>query len=428
MRPSLGLVVLTSLIKAGASRGAVYLPHGLVPAQLEGRSRTVHNMVLRAQGNDEMAQRACADRLEELRRLLANDELREVVELSYALPNHMRENLPANCSVDLPQTGFADITSIVTTPLKHNARARSSQSSLIRLNDVDFMPLVDSAGRQLGSGRSIPVAGTEIDGHFVLAESPVRCSFADYQSLSCDGAGHSDQQFSNVESALAHVGRIWSTVHTEPHDKLGTDVVLANVSSGNPTLASVDKETDYAIGQKSILIIPVCANNYAPNCSNRFNYNLLQNSDIKSYMETVVEKANRYFDRNSYGQFSIAATILDPMSIAYQQNKCKNIGSSIPALTRWNGMYATAIDTMAHNAAMNAGFNYEDYDFSMVVLDKCNKLSISGLGYKGYPGALLNLRAGNYDPSFVHELGEAPGTHMRTERNLLCSCRSQLWC
>lgn len=97
------MVYLLSLLftSAGAKDAARQIPHGLMPGPLSGKARAVHERVVAAVGGDlDVASEACQDRLEELHRLIDDDKLQDMIDLSMALPADMREALPTACSAD----------------------------------------------------------------------------------------------------------------------------------------------------------------------------------------------------------------------------------------------------------------------------------------------------------------------------------------
>ena len=348
------------------------VPHGLLPPrELTGPSRKVHDAVVNAGSRDIKA--ACDQRRQRLEELVEQGRYEEVIDVSRAFEG---------CDDDKQHVGFADITTTVATD---HDRTRAVRASRIKINN-ETMPMVGASSKHY-SGR-YPVMGVAFNGTFIVAESPLRCS-EDLQCESAEGK-HSPRDLDDAIDLAQNLHR--RSVVDDPEQ------LPIGISLG----ATNDKTTNYVVGTKSILVIPVCASNY-PNCANRFNLNLVQSQhggDVQSYLGQVLDVANDYFQLNSYGKFQLSPTFVPPRSLNYAQSNCGNVDP----LDYWQGRKPGAMDVMAYNAAAALGYNVENYDFSMVVVDYCPSTFWSGIGYIGLPGSALNLRAFDYDASFVHEL------------------------
>lgn len=386
-----------------AMRGGAEM-HGLIQAPLSGMARVVHDGVVRAAGSDGAAA-ACGARLDELRRLVAAGELKQMIDLSTALGD--RAALPAECSVDKPHAGYADIAVEVSTPW--NAGDPVEEGAFIKMEYADkFVTLVESGARRFyGSKHAAPVTGVEIDDTFVLAEAPLRCDEQN-DGVLCRGGGMRDgRRFENLAEALASFDNKKVVTHLEPASNQSTSRRLRGGPTPLGTVSrafSNDVETSYMVGSKSILFIPVCSDDYAPSCSGRLDYNLI-NGDLDGYLNTMVSEANDFFEENSYGAFDLTPTITtERFPLAYSQSDCGDAFLSI-----WTTQNATSIDVMAAAAAEAAGYVLADYDFYAVVMDYCSSLGWAGRAWIGVPWMALNLAAYDYDPGFVHELGHNGG-------------------
>ncbi|KAJ8605632.1 hypothetical protein CTAYLR_000112 [Chrysophaeum taylorii] len=421
------------------------IPHGLVARTLVGRSLEVHERVAAAHTPDKAAE-ACRERLEELRRLVAENDLKAMLDLSAALSSSKKKSLPEDCGVDRHHSGFAEVATKISTPHDREGAA-SERATMIRLHGAmdAFVPLVETGRRKLkGSARFVAVAGVELDGFFFLADSPLRCETHNNtvsSSLVCKGADldANGGVFESMANVLAYVDAVLRSNHriipnnnnnnNENKNKNGRrrleeedalqlfEEKMTPIWVGTPdddptqsTTQSGDKDTDYVKGTKKILVIPVCASDHSTGCAGRFNYNKIQSDhggNVKGYLAQMISVANAFFDENSFGDFQLQATITDPYSLGYTQSGC----GSIEALDYWTGSSTSALDAMAFAAAENDNYKLSDFDFTAVVMDYCSGIGWSGIGWVGYPGCALNLRAFNYDASFAHELGHNFGAN-----------------
>jgi hypothetical protein len=312
-----------------------------------------------------------------------------------------------------------------------------------------------------------PVVGFSLDGAFILAESPVRCrakgsevshdystiasaaAFAHTRALGllCDAGadiraapakdGHAALEAMSVLTLKARRSPTTATATTTHRqlsmewENMGAPLVAnmdtvaqeaaAGDSAATTALGLPDASTNYVLGVKTILTIPIVptdgdtADIQTQSYPRGYNYNLVQSahgSSISSYLTACMQKNSDYYASNSWNQMSFNPTITPVMKVAYTGATCGNFD----ALDFWNGKSATALDMMAFAAAEAAGYARANYDLHVIFIPKCGGLKFGGVGWVGLPGALQNSQYKDYDAAVAHEIGH----NVRNINILLC--------
>ncbi|KAJ1463084.1 hypothetical protein M885DRAFT_455639 [Pelagophyceae sp. CCMP2097] len=429
------------------------LPRGLLPAALQGPRKEVHDSLVRqlstrivdvgalregAVSHDAVLVDACEKRLAVLRGLVLARDFEAAVDLSFALDAASaslaggRAHLPAACRADRPLVGVAAIVAKVASPPRRGvpgARANRTVSVSVRAGGVDHGPFPISAGMtEFGFGASaedLPVVGAIIDGDFVGSRSAMRCAErAQGDGLECklgdehlhyvDAAAAADAaEHKKVAMTRAARARRRSASKTTPAAKVVTRPV-SRASRAAGALARVidDEASDYVVGTKKMLVIPVCASD-SGDCAADFDYGLVSSAyggSVENYLEAMVSLANEFWAQASWGVFQVEATISPVVQIDYTKAGCGLI-LGVDSWTGGDAADSAAYDVMAFAAAKAAGYDVDDYDFNVVVVPHCKALGWSGVGWVGYPGLTLNLIAEDLDGSLVHEMGHNFGAY-----------------
>jgi len=220
---------------AAASPSASGLPHGLLPAALEGESLRVHAAVLEAlqthaptsdavthAATHATTHAACSARLAHVRNLVVGGDVAGALDLALALHDHAAavtatadrdlgdhfgDSLHADCLATAVHVGEATLATKVAsdrsrrvlhvgTAAEAAGIARPKVSSSIRLHGVGggeaVLPVVQAFGKmRLSSRAREAVVGFGLDGVFYLADAPLRCR--------PDTDGHSDKNTKSTE-------------------------------------------------------------------------------------------------------------------------------------------------------------------------------------------------------------------------------------
>ncbi|KAJ1452629.1 hypothetical protein M885DRAFT_526190 [Pelagophyceae sp. CCMP2097] len=281
-----------------------------------------------------------------------------------------------------------------------------------------FLPVVSPNG--LGCASRMPIAGFQLDGAFVLAESMLKCD-EHVNGYLCKGAGRNftvateDDAFQLAQafaapSARGHARELqkhgfdsklllrretWRTVMGAPHSQRQAAQPAQTAQASNVV-------NSYVLGMKKILVIPVCFS--GSTCLQQFQIGLIPtkwSGDPYAYFADVLKTANAFFLSNSFGQFQLAPTFAAYVQFTkYAPSQC----ATIPDLCGYT-CKTDSYDSLALKGAEAQGLTLTDYDFTTYFLPKCPGLSWSGIGWLGYPGSALNLAGTTTDPSLTHELG-----------------------
>lgn len=397
--------VVMLVVQARTRRNPV--PHGLVPAALEGEQRSVHDRVIGAVGTGE-AVSACARRLRELRRLIANGQYEKMLDLSYALPGYMRGALPDDCSADRPVAEFADMMLYHGTPLHRERGGKGNLSATVQFRNAsrEIRVLNNEARKKLWSGWSVPVSGVELDGQFVLAEASVRCSATGDRGLECDGGGRTRVPVADLEGALEHMRDVEEARAKDTARGKSSVMWAAPEGALSPQLTTGDDNFGWSSGLRKALVIPVCPQEYADGCVGAFDYGLIQSNhggNVTEYLEVLTAFGKEFVERSSYGKLELEVTITPPYSVGYAESECGD-WTALDSPSKIDP--AGSLNDLGLQRAKDDGYGWNHIDtFAMSVIAYCPAMWNSGFGVFSNYGAMLNLYGVNYDNSFVHELG-----------------------
>jgi hypothetical protein len=434
---------------------------------------------------------ACEARLNHLRHLVRTGDLKAAFDLSFALGYDGEEEHTTNmggedkedgsttttnlrhrfahpaCHADKPHVGEGSISSTIKTPVdrtqdgaspEHAAFIElhhiipdlhmSSDTKSIKSKSKTLLPLrrtLESTSPQRGTGVREAVVGFELDGEFIVADSPLRCrsrrsisedggyaafveaalsAHASSAGLECDGGESVSKRFhANGHDAMTSFAESLALATAEAGRRLGTTFMgkpllpSKNMEGGgvdssnddNDAVQGLSGEVDntYVVGTKSVLVLPICPSD-SPNCLTAdkpfgYCYGLMQTdhgcasdgSSVTSYLKQVMETNSNFFEVGSWGQLSFNATVAPVLQVDYLGASCGNY----QALT--NG-YFEGLDGMAFAAAADLlprSYDVEAYDHWLVFMPGCSELGYSGIGWVGKPGSLLNLVNPSYDDS-----------------------------
>lgn len=168
----------------------------------------------------------------------------------------------------------------------------------------------------------------------------------------------------------------------------------AGASSG------VDKRTDYAVGSKSIIIVPVCFGD-SGSCGSQYD----AHSDVAAHLRSVASTANNFFKKNSYNKLSFRVTVGSPITLSgYRKSRCGD-----EPLGRFGGS-SNALDVMAQRAykSQRGKGIWTDFYFSVIATPPCS--SLDGIGYVGAPGSVIVTgNSNNNELMLSHEIGHNLG-------------------
>ena len=461
------LVVALAAVASSAAL-APMTPHGLVLRDMSAATQKFHADVVRAAAATHAARlsplgsaksgelldaeaSACRQRLSHLRALVREEKFAEAIDASFALHEHFRDVEPGqrrpahpDCIADAVHVGEGTIATKVLTPADRvvNPAAVPVHTSFIRLHpdggaddtastSSPILPIRLGTSRRDGksprvpmsSGNArVPVVGFSLDGHFVLADAKIRCRAArsGLDGLLCDGgaelrnafAASADEAQANLEPRVGSGRRLSLTF-------MGMPKQPSSRQRGGPALAMsglFDAETSYAVGAKTVIVIPVLPSDGLESdvAPKGYNYGLVASAhggSIEAYIDAVMVTTNAFYERNSFAgssnpsKMSLVSTVTQVYNVNYLSASC----GSVKPLEFWGDQSVTAIDMMAF-AAASAYSPTEAFDFQVVFMPKCTGLGFSGLGWVGLPGTLQHLYAADdYDASVAHELGHNLG-------------------
>ena len=81
--------------------------------------------------------------------------------------------------------------------------------------------------------------------------------------------------------------------------------------------------TDYVVGSKKVLFIPMCFSD--EDCETAWQLGLVASDhtgDPFDYFDKLIDVNNEYFDHNSYGLMDMAATVTDYVTFDYTRSEC----------------------------------------------------------------------------------------------------------
>uniref|UniRef100_A0A7S3JYX6 Peptidase M11 gametolysin domain-containing protein n=1 Tax=Aureoumbra lagunensis TaxID=44058 RepID=A0A7S3JYX6_9STRA len=401
------IIFLSLLIETIAELNRAITPHGLLVVDLDAShpSKSIHQAVLKEKSNA-----ACQARLQHLRELISNNDIARAIEVALALKN--RQNLPDSCKHDKIVTGIGTIYTVVATP-SNKINGTVIRNSKIRFkNDERVLPCVSATGKLLYK-KNEAIAGFELDNQFVKAETSIICNYESNNEsrLVCEAASRTLHNLT-LAQALLYADRLQGVRPTpQGHSVRRKDEADIDDFLESAGLA-YDTPLNHATGTKKIIYIPVCQKEYGFGCNTGtgFNYGLTSSthgSNLTLYLQKLHEVSNEFFLSNSYGQLQLAATILEPLQLDYAYASC----DTLTPLDYWGSRSSSALDFMTYAKVKEVhGIDVvKDFDFNVIVNRYCPGFSWSGIGWIGFPGLALNLRAFDYDASMIHELGHNLG-------------------
>jgi hypothetical protein len=333
---------------------------------LVGESLDVHSAVM----DDVVAEeQACGARLAHLRTLITQGKLKEALSLSLAFePQHRLSKAHPDCHVDKPHVGEGTVTTRVATPDRHkNPKAKPSVSTFVALHHDDssahevtqeFLRVVHSSGlsARRKPGVRVPIVGFALDGAFVLADAHLRCtSIADISSLSCSGGGDIRNQIVKGSEAAAALASELTGAKKLRTDKKSDRRLMTKMGKplhGNPEVVAAefpekvssasrvsnaltrtmvdlgDMVTDYALGAKTVLVIPVVPSDGIAADDQTgypapvgFDYGLVttdHGSNINSYIQACMQSNSDFYKNNSWGAMELDWTVTPVLQVQVQ--------------------------------------------------------------------------------------------------------------
>ena len=307
-----------------AAKKTASIPRGLVATPLTGRARSLHEAVTVSLGGMAL-EVACAARLEFLRTLVADGECEAAVELSLALDEALdaasRRRMPAGCTEDAAFVARADVVIKVSTGDGHTHGARSGNRTAVALfADGTSAPITSRSLRFKRTARAAPLVGFILDGKLVATETTMRCApiaHAPRGLLECRQGGERGLRFAHAQAAARHARRspapllsrttILDAAAAAANDDVDDDASskkgakkktrAAGASATRPRFASrlQDEETDYVLGTKTLLVIPICPSDVV-DCDTAWDYGLINSEhegSISSFMQAAVLSQGR---------------------------------------------------------------------------------------------------------------------------------------
>jgi hypothetical protein len=296
---------------------------------------------------------SCGQRLDVLRALVRHGRYDEAFQQSAALDRS--GSLPSACRLDEPYAGKADIVRL------------SDETLRIQLLDPSRPFHYDLAAADewaLITDDAVAVEGFSLDGRFIL---------------------HSHAQL-------------------HPGSRIARQRRAARSATQNRQTRAGELPDPYALGVKKLLIIPMCPNVDEAACARMYNRDVIAssyNGNVITYMQAVVNKANAHFITSSWGKFSLAATIVNTITLT--EYAAETLCADVTA----NHLGKLDLRALTKAEANNPELKRTDFDFYVVVVPSCSGIPWFGLAYVGQPGMVLHLfgPTGDLNPAFVHEMG-----------------------
>ncbi|KAJ1451347.1 hypothetical protein M885DRAFT_499630 [Pelagophyceae sp. CCMP2097] len=393
--------VLAAVVVAAANAGDAPRPDGAAPRRLRTpsglvaplrlasqKAREAHAAVVRDGDAEEGdADRACEDRLETLRGLVAEKRFDEAIDLSWALDAQSPKRRNA-CNADAPYAGKADVLRRMFRPLKAGnatslAERRPSATSASKAKSCDDVRIklhgngtthrlrgVSARSSQLGAN----VVGFVLDNEFVASRATMRCDETS-NGFTCT-SGDGPFSFQSLEA----LQRRDSEVRAKPKRAKRLD----------------DVSTDYGLGSKKLLVLITCPTAHHADCD--AGYDVVKGrstgfdlddfgGSVKTYLQAQYEQVNAFFLKSSYGQLQYVPT-LTIAKIDYDMADC----GTLKYLDVYGDRLGSSVDVMAFNyARVKNGFKVQDFDFWQIILPKCDALDWSGQAYVGLEESAINL-------------------------------------